>query len=511
MRRFFSVLLIALIALAGCREDKKKKPVNNNNNNTNNTNNNTGDTIFMVQDPSHSHFINDGETVNLQRKIVTAVDKYGSRTGSFWISESNVGPYSGVQVFNTDTQSAWWTDLKVGDLVNVYGTKMEYSYRDPDTNEDLFEDPLTEIVDATVQVLGSGTPLSPVDIDAADLNSVATGEQWEGVLVRLNNVRVTRVRDRGSRYEVYLYGSTKAQDDLMDVSLINEGACLSRLTGVVTYFFDYYVMPRSAADIEFAANDSDCPEVGPEICDDGIDNNGSGFIDCDDFECIGDPACPPKVENTNALCSDGIDNDGDGLVDCQDPSCYGHPDVTVCTETICDDNIDNDGDGYTDCEDWDCKMAPNCAEFYEQICDDGIDNDNDGYTDCADFDCRDHAVCKETICDDGIDNNGNGHIDCADWDCLYTDPICWENAEITDEECSDGISNNGNQYIDCQDFSCQRSPLVTVCEGNPRTCSDGIDNDGNGYIDCADFACRYCHATDPSKDRVVSTCPPCVR
>lgn len=28
-----------------------------------------------------------------------------------------------------------------------------------------------------------------------------------------------------------------------------------------------------------------------EICDDGIDNDGDGLIDCDDPDCFGDPGC----------------------------------------------------------------------------------------------------------------------------------------------------------------------------------------------------------------------------
>jgi len=447
MHRIVTLLLIAVVAFSGCREDKKKP--NNNNNNINNVNNNTtGDTIYMVQDPSHQHFVQDGDEVVLTSKVVTAVDKYGSRTGSFWISEANGGAWSGVQVYNTDTTSAWWGELRVGDLVTVHGRKMEYSYLDPQTNDPLFDDPLTEIVEASVTRLGSGTPLTPTEIPAADLASVATGEKWEGVLVRLTNVRVSTVRERDGRLEVNLFGSTKAQDDLFDLTSVNEGVCISRLTGVVTYFFNYYLMPRSASDIELAANDADCAEIVAEICDNEIDDDGNGFTDCDDWACAGNVACPAKAENDDTLCADGLDNDEDGLIDCADPSCSGHPHVTVCTETNCTDGIDNDGDT---------------------------------------------------------------HIDCADWDCLYTEPTCAVGKEITDETCSDGLDQDGNNFIDCRDFSCQKSPLVTVCEGNAVTCSDGIDNDGNGFIDCADFACRYCHATDPARDRVVSTCPRCVR
>ena len=511
MRKITLFLIVTLFAFAGCREDDKKTSNNTNNvNNTNNTNN--GDTIYMVQDSSNAHFVGDGDDVVLQNKVVTAVDKYGDRTGSFWISEANGGAFSGVQVYNTDTTSPWFTELQVGDLVTVHGRKMEYSYLDPETSEPLFDDPLTEITEASVTVLGAGTPLTPTEITASDLTNVAAGEKWEGVLVRLTNVRVSTISERDGRLEVNLVGSTKAQDDLVDLTTVNEGVCLARLTGVVTYFFDYYLLVRSASDIEIAANDADCAAVVDEICDNDIDDDGNSFVDCDDFACTGDVACPAKAENTDELCTDTIDNDEDGLTDCADPSCAGHPDLTACIEANCTDGVDNDGNGYTDCEDYDCGNDVACVGEFEQNCTDGADDDGDTFIDCRDFDCADDAACIETNCTDGISNDGDTFVDCADFDCLYTEPTCAEGKEITDATCSDGIDNDTtpNGFIDCRDFSCQKSPMVTVCEGNAVTCADGIDNDGNNFIDCADFACRYCHATDPTKDRVVSTCPPCV-
>jgi hypothetical protein len=86
-----------------------------------------------------------------------------------------------------------------------------------------------------------------------------------------------------------------------------------------------------------------------EICFDGIDNDGDGFIDCDDWDC--DSACD---ESQN--CFDGIDNDGDGFIDCDDWDCD-----SACDESQnCNDGIDNDGDGFIDCDDWDCNGDPDC-------------------------------------------------------------------------------------------------------------------------------------------------------
>src|SRR5262249_37998522 len=63
---------------------------------------------------------------------------------------------------------------------------------------------------------------------------------------------------------------------------------------------------------------------GAEVCNDGIDNDGDGKIDCQDEDCAKDPACvPAPVE----ICDDCIDNDGDGLVDYEDPDCCGTTDA----------------------------------------------------------------------------------------------------------------------------------------------------------------------------------------
>ena len=69
---------------------------------------------------------------------------------------------------------------------------------------------------------------------------------------------------------------------------------------------------------------------------------------------------------TCEVCDDGVDNDGDGLVDCDDPDC----------------SVDVDGDGYyalpcgSDCDDTDAAVNPNATE----VCN-GIDDNCDGQID----------------------------------------------------------------------------------------------------------------------------------
>ena len=63
----------------------------------------------------------------------------------------------------------------------------------------------------------------------------------------------------------------------------------------------------------------------------------------------------PLVE----LCDDSIDDDGDGLVDCDDPDCFSS---NLCLpETACHDGQDNDVDGHVDCADPDCVPSAACS------------------------------------------------------------------------------------------------------------------------------------------------------
>ena len=67
----------------------------------------------------------------------------------------------------------------------------------------------------------------------------------------------------------------------------------------------------------FLALSGNQPPPGPEICHDGIDNDGDGLTDCQDtLDCSSAPNCSPPPDPE--ICNDGIDNDGDGLTDCQD-------------------------------------------------------------------------------------------------------------------------------------------------------------------------------------------------
>ena len=71
------------------------------------------------------------------------------------------------------------------------------------------------------------------------------------------------------------------------------------------------------------------PDVAGNTNTGGTDNGGSSS----------------GAENSDTTCDDGADNDGNGYTDCDDFDCQNSCDVTVCgaenSEDACSDGIDN--------------------------------------------------------------------------------------------------------------------------------------------------------------------------
>ena len=103
--------------------------------------------------------------------------------------------------------------------------------------------------------------------------------------------------------------------------------------------------------------------------------NGVGNLSINDgFNCL---SAPPPFET---FCNNGIDDDGDGVIDCDDGDCFSS---NECTYEICDNGIDDDNDGWVDCSDTECFNLTYCIE----ICDNGIDDNGNGLVDGDDPQC----------------------------------------------------------------------------------------------------------------------------
>ncbi|SDP54756.1 PSA repeat domain-containing protein [Desulforhopalus singaporensis] len=184
----------------------------------------------------------------------------------------------------------------------------------------------------------------------------------------------------------------------------------------------------------------------PEICDDTVDNDCDGIVDCNDTDCSGTPECPSLIEYP--FCFDGLDNDFDGAVDCDDRTdCDGQSETTVCGLGVCSSTGTRSCSNGTLVETVACIPLEPTEPNVELSCDDGLDNDCDGDVDFSDADCPVCAVYTDKAGCNGDPNctwNGNPNTgscqeiqvtQCSDFvtrsECL-TQPSCtWDNKTKT--------------------------------------------------------------------------------
>ncbi|MBQ9395150.1 MAG: trypsin-like serine protease [Proteobacteria bacterium] len=207
------------------------------------------------------------------------------------------------------------------------------------------------------------------------------------------------------------------------------------------------------------------PAAEPEICDNGLDDNGDNRLDCADPYCSGTEICKSEI------CYNGLDDDGDARADCDDPDC---DDYIKCLPEICDNSTDDNEDGKVDCDDPTCAASKKCQP---EDCRNGVDDNEDGKADCDDPQCQPTVACVPENCTNEIDDNEDGRTDCDD-------PQCASSEFCVREICDNGIDDDDDFLIDCQDDQCSKA---LNCQ--PEICDNGTDDNGNGLSDCRDPDC----------------------
>ena len=373
-------------------------------------------------------------------------------------------------------------------------------YRVNDTQGiiDAINDIRTRIVSCTVPVAADATvDWSLITVDFSGADATCSGSPTGGCAIPQDGTSGYTVNQAAS--ELTLHGAwcdyltNTVQSDSSAEVLVNFGCNCVPMPGVLDCGDDMI-----DENCNGRLND-ECAGT-PEICGDGIDNDGNDGADencdpgcvpspeiCDgidnDCDTVDDEGCPPDLcIPTSEICGDDTDNDCDGATDefCGDPVCT--PEVCVSVgQTIdidcdgmsdftcmgpgdlppvelCDPpGVNEDGDSETDegCPDSTCTPMP-------EICSDDIDNDCD---DLINEGCpTDGCVPALEVCGDGIDNDCDGAIDEG----------CTQTCVPYNEVCGDSIDNDCDGQVD-EGCIPQCTPFIEIC--------DGVDNDCDGEID----------------------------
>jgi hypothetical protein len=280
---------VSLAALGACRGDS------NNNTDGNGGDGGAGVKIQDVQNDSMAP----GTAVSLHNVVVTAIDNFGTKVGDFWVEEAEGGPFSGVHVYNAPPSQV--AMLAVGDVVDITGAVKDEFALMTDTSGRT----TTELKPATGGMIAitknsSGTPPAPQVLDALAIGQMPETarfdewEKWEGVLVTTSNVAAfgapvcvgTGCTD-ATLQKFNITGVAVVESSLAAFPTgIIRNTCLGNVTGVVDYFFDYLILPRSTAEVTTGGASCPPPENSQALCTDTTDNDANGFSDCADNSCI---------------------------------------------------------------------------------------------------------------------------------------------------------------------------------------------------------------------------------
>lgn len=221
-------------------------------------------TLYQVQDVEQQGHPEVDTNVRALDLMVTGVDRFdedgAGRTGTIFVQEIAGGPYSGIQMYRPTIQPAG-EYLLPGDVVEVEGKYVEFEYGQISPDD---ADPrgrtISQITDGVVRKTGEWISPEPTVVDDSnDVQVDPAAEQWEGVLVEIGGVEALTVPDsRGAFFvqgdgpcETTRDAETCAQvdDDNYAIPDVAVGTRLSRVAGIMTYFYTYKLLPRSALDV----------------------------------------------------------------------------------------------------------------------------------------------------------------------------------------------------------------------------------------------------------------------
>jgi hypothetical protein len=214
-----------------------------------------GKRLRDVQQPN-AGFVN--QQVLVTSAVVTAVDNFdetgdGKSRGTIYLQDVDVaGPYAGISLFAPSFQPANLR-LAPGDVVDLNGQYVEQQTIGTTVNFAPFF--LPQLVQPATTFRYETAVPQPVEIPLTDLNDFNTGRKWIGMLVTIKNVTVEMapIADKTGKRRTAAFSSDKGSpavsNELFEFENFPAGQTFKSLTGIVTFFFNLKLAPRSAADL----------------------------------------------------------------------------------------------------------------------------------------------------------------------------------------------------------------------------------------------------------------------
>lgn len=201
---------------------------------------------------------------------ILAIDRFDEtgdgQIGNFYVQDPDPKcagkPYSGVTVFDPSFSPP---DLRLAndDVVDMNGLITEFLGPAGDGKSFKKCRTLPEISGTLGFRFDGAAPPEPVTIPVTDLKSYETARQWLGMLVKVENLTLAdNGTPSGGRYTapinvgggLELADVPKITNELYDIQTegpeLKEMTTFKSVTGIVTYFYGFHLVPRSPADFE---------------------------------------------------------------------------------------------------------------------------------------------------------------------------------------------------------------------------------------------------------------------
>ncbi|HSQ62383.1 MAG TPA: hypothetical protein VLM85_04190 [Polyangiaceae bacterium] len=200
-----------------------------------------------------------GQVVDVTSTVVTAIDNFdetkdGKSRGTVYLQDVDIaGPLAGISLFSPTFVPANLR-LAPGDVVDMNGQYVEQQTIGSTVN--FAPDFLPQMAKPTVQQRFETNLPDPVVINVADLDNFATGRRWLGMLVQVQDVTVAHgpSADTAGRvtaqFNSFVNGAG-ISNELYDLPAgsFPDNTHFKSITGLVTFFFNLKIAPRSAADL----------------------------------------------------------------------------------------------------------------------------------------------------------------------------------------------------------------------------------------------------------------------
>ena len=199
-----------------------------------------------------------GQTVTVTCATNTFTDTFdetrdGKSRGTIYVQDiGSQLPYSGISLYSPTFIPANLR-LSPGDVVDLTGQYVELDH----IGAAVFSvGKIVQLAKPMGTFRYEFAALQPVVVDEADLDDPVKGRQWENMLVTVKNVTIgSSVQDDQKGRLSWNLSASKSgavlENELYDIQgdSIKNGDKFQSITGIVTYFFELHLCPRSDADL----------------------------------------------------------------------------------------------------------------------------------------------------------------------------------------------------------------------------------------------------------------------